>query len=227
MLPMPPRPIRLLTAAICACILLSALATGVLAIVVPPKPAWTLMAFEVVMAVSCSLALPFARGAYRDGPGLALTCFAGAVFAGSVLGYLSAQGVLGTHSLKLWLLARVALAGLLGLFAAAVVLVRNPRSWGGLIKGLLLLSPHALIVVLFGLQRYGPGSVKSGLDRLLGVFAPLTRPAEGVAEAMRMGGLIVIAIIAGGLLCAGLHLIIRSFEICRDDESAVAKPRPA
>lgn len=227
MLPMPPPPVRMLTAAIAAVVLLSALATAVLAIVVPPKPAWTFLAFEIVTAACCALALPFARGAYREGPGLALTCFSGAVFACSVLGYLSVQGALGTTSLKLWVLARVALAGILGASAAATVLIRNPRSWGVLAKGIAFLAPHIAIVAVLGMKKSGITPLMSLADRMIGLAGPVLGPAEGVGAAVRMGVIIVIALILGGLFCAGLHLVIRAFELCREPQTQAATPRPA
>ncbi|MCC6679004.1 MAG: hypothetical protein IT436_17905 [Phycisphaerales bacterium] len=217
----------MLTAAICAIVLLSALATAVLAIVVPPKPAWTFVTFELVIAVCCALALPFGRGAYRDGPGLALICFAGAIFAGSVLGYLSVHGVLGTTSLKLWVLVRVALAGVIGAAAVGIVLIRNPRSWGVLAKGLALLSPLLVIAAVVGARKLGVPAITRAADKLIGLTAPLTQPGQGLGEAIRLGAIIILGVIAGGLFCAGLHFIIRAFEICREPEAQQSAAQPA
>lgn len=219
MLPMPPRPVRMLTAALCAIVLLSALATAALAIAVPPKPAWTFFAFEVVIAACCALAIPFARGAYRDGPGMALTCFAGAIFAGSVLGYLSIQGALGTHSLKLWVLGRVAAAAVIGGSAAFIVLIRSPRSWGVLIKGLLLITPILAVAAPSVAKRLGIGPLNRIAEKLISLAGPLTQPADGINETLRLGAIIVLGVIGGGLFCAGLHFIIRAFEICREPDA--------
>lgn len=227
MLPLPPRPVRMLTAAICAFVLLSALASAVLAIVVPPKPAWTFLAFELVIAACCALALPFGRGAYRDGPGLALACFSGAIFAGSVLGYLSVHGVLGTTSLKLWVLARVALAGLIGAAAVAVVLVRNPRSWGVLAKGLVLLAPLGVVAAIGGARKLGVPAITRAADKLMALTAPLTQPSQGIGEAIRLGAIVILGTIAAGFFCAGLHFIIRAFEICREPEAQQSPAQPA
>lgn len=214
MLPMPPKPVRMLTGFIAAVVLLSAIAMVVLAIAVPPKPLWMVAALEVVVALTCVVAIPLARGGYREGPGLALACVAGAVFMCSALGYFSAQGVVGTVSLKPWIAARVALAGLLGASAAMTVLIRNPKSWGVLVKGVLLGLPPAVMAGLI----------------VLGKAGALMKSNEGAAETIRIGAIMVGGVIMGGLFCASVHFVIRAFEMCRGSTElapTVASPATA
>lgn len=209
MLPNPPKSIRLLVGFVAGATLLSALATAVLAIVMPPKPLWTLLGFEILTAVLAAMTLPAARGAYRQGPGLALTCFAGAFFTATVIGFYSGQGQLGSW-FKLWAVARVGLALLLGVCAALTVLIRNPRSWGLLAKGLLLALPPLALAVLLVLGRAG--------------F--IMNERDGLAETLRIGGLMVLGVVVGGFFCASVHYVIRAFEVGRpaEDRDPAAPP---
>jgi hypothetical protein len=186
-----------------ALVALSALA-GVIAAPLAPRlvettaPAWWLFAFELLALVAGVAGLFAARPAFAQAPGLGLLCVAGMIVASSVCGYLGVQGSFGPHSLREWLLARLAAGGLIVLAAAYAVLSRNPRSFGSIARGLACLAP---VVVLGGLAFWKRAAVMGVLNDL-NAF---------IRIAISITAMLAVA----ALVCAGVHLLIRAFEACR------------
>lgn len=179
-----------------AAVLVSAAGGGVLA-VLAPRPYWAWLGFEVVVGVACVQGLLFAGGRFRDAPALALACVAGGVFLASLLGRLSVLASVSGLAKDPWTLGRVLAAGLVGGSAAWLVLSRNPRSLGYLVRGVLC------GVVPAGAAAYA-----------LGPWRGLV-PVGSLHPALVWGGGLVLGIVVGGLFCASVHCLIRAFEMGR------------
>jgi len=198
---MPPplnNPLRLSIALLSAAAFGSALFGAVLAVFVVEPAAWMWMGFELVNAVVGVLGLLLAAGRFRLGPALALVCFAGTLFVGTVFGRI---GVMGEPSIAglfrdPWIIGRVVLAGGLCGCATVAVLSRSDRGWGLLIKGL----------VVGGVALAGMGAMvvtKGGW---------LTRSSAGGIEVVRVMALFVVAALLAVGISVGVHLVIRAFE---------------
>lgn len=203
-LPPVPRIILLLSVLTGAVVSLSALVVGGGAVLMPflvagGRPAWLLFGFEFVVLVAGVLAVLFGRGRYREGPGLALAAIAGTVFIGSACGYISVGKQLGTMSLTPLVALRVLLAGILAAGGAWCVLSRDPKSWRCAVLGVLLGLPAAALagsLVIGAARRVLMGFVSGG----------------GIVQT----GIAVLGIaVAGGMLCASVHLIVKAFEMGR------------
>ncbi len=200
-LPPVPRWAALAVRVVCGGVLISALAAAPASLMMGSRPVWGMFGFEVVIVIASAMGL-FIRGRlFRDGPALGLLCIAGAVMAGSGLGYLSLGGgmrggQLGATSMLPLVGVRVLAAGTLGLLAAGIVLSRDSGRWRTAIRGVLLLAP---VVVGAGLWW-------------VGVLDPMVSAIGGMPGVFRALILLCVSLIAGTLLCAGLHVVIRSFE---------------
>ena len=223
------RPLGLALGAVCALVGVSALAGAPLSLFAV-KPLWYLLGFEIVVLIAAAYGLLIAMGKFSDGPGLALLCvaatFAAASFfgnqsatnrdgpsfnlmAGPVLGYISKNK---EHTIDrliggvtLFLMLRLAAAGLIAVGAAWVVLQRRPReSLPSLLKA----------------GAFGAG--------LLGVMAAAWKLRSQTAN---LGGFaatmiaLVVGLLALGLLSATVHFAIRAFELGRIRDEP-PRPRP-
>ncbi len=168
-----------------------------------------MLGFEFVIVVAAALGIPFARGAFREAPGMALLCIAGAIFAGSVLGYLSLNPrTLGSVSATPFLLARVAAAGVIVAGAALNVLSRSRRGQVLFVKGALLGAP----VIAGAAMPFFPAG-RRVIDAILGM---------GTTPTLVLG--LAAALVLGGLLCASGHMVIHAFELGRVPDSDADAP---
>jgi hypothetical protein len=182
-----------------AAILLSALAGAPLAAIAPDKPAWPMLGFEVVIALAGIIGLFLGFTRPTQSPGLAMLCVAGTVFLCAALGYLSVGGSLGSFPMKLWLLLRLALAAITGAAAAWAVLGSRPgETLPKATVGIALLAPSAAAV----------GLVVTGTLPKLASLVPASVPSGVLLTAG-----VLIGTAAAATLCAGVHKIIRAFEI--------------
>ena len=195
------RPVRLVVAVASAVGLVSALAGMGVAIFVLQPPAWMMFGFELVSMVAAVFGVGVAMGRFADGPALTLLCIAGVWGTGTLFGRVTAIHHPGLRTLTTdpWVLGRVVLSVLVLAAAAYAVLMRNPRSWLVLIRG----------VVLGGLALgiLGAGWALRG--------SAVLRTVSGPLEILRIVGLFVAALAVGGLLSVGGHLVIRAFEMGR------------
>lgn len=171
------------------------------------QPYYLLMGMELCIALAAALGVLFARGFFREGPGMALACVSGTIFVASILGYLSvpnAQMTMsggGTIGLKPFLMGRLILAVLLGVGAAWLVLSRNARSWSYVARAALTGVPLAVIGFVGFKGRTWLSSGGAGVPAWVGWI-----------------GAIVLACVGLALLCACVHCTIRAFEMGRREE---------
>jgi hypothetical protein len=225
------RPVGLVVAVVCALVGVSALIGAPLSLFAF-KPLWYLLGFEIVVLIAAVFGVLVAIGRFGDGPGLALLCvaatIAGASFfgnqsgtnrdaknfnpmSGPTLGHISHNS---EHTIDrliggvtLFLVLRIAAAGVIAAGAAWVVLVRRPReSMSSLMKA------GAAGVCLLG--------VMIGAWKLRGMTASMGGFATTILG-------LIVGVVVLGLLAATVHFAIRAFEFGRvRDDSPGARARP-
>lgn len=226
----------------------------ILAVTLPQTPIWTLFGFELVIAVSSLLGVLLGLGRFREAPALALACVAGTILVGSFLGYRGSAGAVGSLSLKTWVVGRIAIGAVLAALAALTVLVRNRKSWGALCLGAMFGALPAAVALMFGLAVLGYGrpiapigglpTALSGTTTLSTPVAPpaakqpawldmsvrkftsigLFQPAKGGKESGRVVLLTVLGILLIGLTSAGMHYLIRAFQLGTLPDPAAPSP---
>jgi hypothetical protein len=202
-----PKLVRLVVGVLCAAVGLSALGLGLGAAFAGPKVVWVLLGFEVVTLAAGVIGVLFALGRFREAPGLALACVAGTFFVAAVLGYVGSGRQLplaeGGIALKGMLLARLAAAMVVGGGGGGLVLARDRRSWGYLIKSAALGGP---VLLALGVYAASPVRVRGALDSL---------PGWLVAVGLIVGGLLGIVMVS-----ASVHLLVRAFELGKLEEGS-------
>lgn len=195
------RPVRLVVGFASAVGLVSALGGMGVAVFAITPPAWMMLGFEVVSVVAAVFGIGVALGRFADGPALALLCVAGAWGGGTLFGRLTAIEHPGLRALATdpWILGRGVLSAVVLAAGGYAVLMRDPRSWRVLIRGVVL-GGLALAIVVGGWAMRG---------------SALLRPATGPLEVLRIVMLFVAALVVGGLFSVGIHLVIRAFELGR------------
>ena len=179
------------------------LAIGAIALVglgaAASPPVWFVVGFEAVVLITAVFGILFGLGRFPQAPAMTLALLAGAVGLCSVLGYLSTSvtgHTVGPLPLKPVVGLRLALAALLGLGAVVATLGLSPRLWRRALVGVALAAiPTALGAVVL----VGPGRPLIGAIGSLGVA--VTAAAATVAFLAWVG-----------LVSAGAHLVITTFE---------------
>ncbi|MFT3686102.1 MAG: hypothetical protein QM783_14475 [Phycisphaerales bacterium] len=207
-----PRPIPILIAGLGGVTILTALA-GVAMAVMQRPPAWFFLGFEVVVVLAAVFLILLGIGRIKEGPAITLICAAGAIGAGSLLGWQATGKQINGHSIT-WLVGvRGLIAAVLVLAAAADVALRAPsRTFPKIGWGLVFAFP-----LLGGLACWKVGLLGSVIGRVAGNSQPLA-----------FGLWMVVGIIGGVLLSAAGHLLITGFQagVKASDEPAPA-PKPA
>lgn len=161
--------------------------------------AWFVLGFEAVVGVIAVIGLLFGRGRFPQAPAMTLAMIAGGVGLCSVLGYLStgaAGYAVGPVSMKLVLAARLALAGTFALGAVAAALGGRGGAWARVAVGaILVVAPSAAVAVAFS-----------------DVGEPLVRRIAAMGPAVAVGAAATAFLVWVGLVSAGGHMIITSFE---------------
>lgn len=173
--------------------------------------AWGLFGFELlvfaggVMTLLVSTRRVRVAGAYP----LALLCFAGTLVVASVFAiHVDARSLIGDNHPGIipWvdrtLLVHLLLIAGLVLVATLDVYRREPRSWGLALRSAILLIP-VLVLVLYA-QRAGWLTLED---------------SSGELSPVRMIAMILGGIVVGGMLSAGVHLLIRSFEVALPEKN--------
>lgn len=176
------------------------------------QPYYLLLGMELCIGLSGAIGVLFARGFFREGPGMALACVAGTFFVASFLGWLSVpNGTMtmrsgGSQSLRLFLVVRLGLAVVVGLVAAWAVLSRNVRSWHYVKWAAMTGVPLAGLALLAFKGR-----------------AWLSSGGGQVAAWVAWVGAIMLASLGLALFCACVHCTIRAFEAGRKTNNALTK----
>ncbi|MEQ8769810.1 MAG: hypothetical protein RIB60_04800 [Phycisphaerales bacterium] len=205
--PPAPTPIRwgvLLASLAAGCV---AAAGAVYALVGFERPVLGMFGFELVAAIAGVLGVMLGLGRFREGFGLGALCVAGTFVAAALFGlYLDANANVssaeGTRMVKLAILAHVGFGGAIAALGGIAVLLRSKRSWGMLIKGVLIASPAVLIAAW--LQRTNASALTTELG-----------PNASMARAI---GVVMGAVVLMVLFSVGAHLCIRAFETTRPDD---------
>lgn len=215
-----PSGLRLAIAILSTLVLVSSIATVVIAWAVAGRPSWALLGFELLTAMAGAFGLAAAAGRFSDGPGIALACVAGTVLASSIFGYLGTTGQIGDWKLHSWLIGRATIAGLIGLVAAWVVLRRTPGASLLAARGAIYTAAAVgfvgLLALFDGEIRPSGGSARLvshavltvaalGAIPICAVFAIITlgskaRPDDAVPKWMRLFGQLSLPIVATALL---------------------------
>ncbi|MEZ6233841.1 MAG: hypothetical protein R3B68_06590 [Phycisphaerales bacterium] len=204
-------------------------------------PVWTALGFEVVVVVAGVLGVLLGLGRFREAPALGVLCVAGVFGVASILEYTGSSGDLAGIPLRPWMLARIAIAAILAGVAALLVLQRDRRSWGMLVKAGVLGAVPGVAALVFALAAIGYGRplptpaspttqapttqatatsapVQAGrspaiVDNAVRAVmnSPLLRPAKGLGEALRIVGLTLLGIVLIGLTSASAHFAIHAF----------------
>jgi tetrahydromethanopterin S-methyltransferase subunit D len=169
---------------------------------------WLLTGLESCIVLGGVFGVLFGLGKFQEGPGMAIACVAGTVFAGAVLSWVSVKSGLTLHgggaaSPKPMLFARLAISGALGALAAFEVLKRSRQSVHYILRALATGVP--LLAIALAGWRFG------------GSIAGAAAPAWIVWTVV-----VVVATLACVLFCACAHCVIRAFEVGRLD----APPAP-
>jgi hypothetical protein len=192
-----PRPIPTVLAALGALVILSA-AVGIVLTFTQTPPAWFFFGFELVVLLASGFLVALGMGKIKEGPAITLLCCAGAIGAGSLLGWKGTGQQINGHSIT-WLVAlRGLVAAALLLAAAAELALRDPkRTLPRLAWGVALTLPLLAMAAL-----YYNGTLSSVIGRL-GVNYP----------ALAFGVWVVVGVIAAALMSAAGHMLITGFTI--------------
>jgi hypothetical protein len=161
----------------------------------PPRPAWFMLGFEALVALTGAMGLVWARSETLSRSSLMPLCVGGVCLLMSLLGYLSVKGQLGGYGLKPWVAFRGLLALTLGIAAMVNALDGHRDLWRmlgrGVAAGMLLLVGSAVTY------------------HFRGTLGNINGPAR---LALTLVGLAA----AGVLLCYAGHVIIRAFQIAQE-----------
>ncbi len=214
-LPTPPAFVRFAAVGVSLLLGLSCLPVLYLTLLGADRTLWFSTMFELLVLGACVVGVLAGLGRFRDGWALALACSAGTVLVCGVFAFVEIRANFRTDAdiaplLKPILAARLAAAALIGLLASVAVWSRNPRSWRLAFVGIAMLLPVIGVVVL---ARLGTG-------------LPLSTPRETPgAEAVRIAVWLLAGVIGIGLVSAGGHLLIRSYELGRPENAGTEAPK--
>lgn len=169
---------------------------------------WPMLLFEPVVAGCGIVAACVGLRIQKSSVPMALATAAGCAAVAGFLSTVSGRNTLGGSMLVPLLGVRLAIAVLLGVWAAWLVLGPNRRAWERLLVGTVLLVAGA---GLSSVAFIGPAKPLRDWLLSLGGF---------VASAAALVGFIVFVI----LVAAGIHLVVRPFEMALDADRPQPKP---
>lgn len=187
-------PMKLMTTLLGGAIIVASLVLLVMCVITTPF-AWVLFGFEAINLIAGVFALVLGLRGRADA--LALACLGGTVFVGATLGYMGTNPpTIGDMPLIGWTLARLAMAGGLGVLAVLLTLQADRSAWGRLIKGVILGLP---VVGVLGAMSLG---------RIRG---PVTDLAMGLPPVVQTLGAVVLFLVGVVLISSSVHLTISAF----------------
>ncbi len=163
---------------------------------------WNLLLLSIVNLAAGVTGALLGLGRFAHGRSIALIAIAGAVGAGSLMGFIEANPNLVAapawrDAARVWIMASLGCAALLVVLAAASALARRPRdTLPRLAKGIALCIPVAL--VLAG-----------------GMLLPAGTPGPAKAAYWLVGSVAMLVFAS-----AGGHFLIRAFEVVGPPEDA-------
>lgn len=164
---------------------------------------WGSAGFLIIMLVATLFGVLLGLGKFRAGFGMAAFATAATILGGAIFAWRDLASNVGRDAdigpkLMPWLGFEAICALAILLAGGAAVLIRQPRSWGMLVKGLAYLVPAA---ILLGVGYVGLGKI----------------PTEEGGRAIALGVLLAGGAIIGVLVSIGGHCVIRAFEITADE----------
>ncbi|GIW73514.1 MAG: hypothetical protein KatS3mg103_0036 [Phycisphaerales bacterium] len=189
-------------------LILAGLAGIALALLGASTPLWMMLLFEPLALGAGVVVLAVAVGLQRHHQPMALATAAMCLAVAAFLSALAAQNTLGSARTMPLMAGRLALAGVLGLWSAGMVLGPDRQAWKRVAIGtvcLLLAGLMALVMVA--------GQTKPIRDALLSM-------GGFIASAIVLVGFVVFV----GLVSAGVHLIVRTFELALDRAERPGSP---
>jgi len=196
-----PTPIRATIAILGGLALAASLVLCTICLVTRPF-VWVLFGFELIVLIAGFFTLGWAIRGARDGAPLALACLGGSIGVAAILGYVGTNPpVVGSMPLLPWTLGLLGVATAQGLLGGLLVLDRDQRAWGRLIRGVLLGLPVAALLAAMAV-----GSVRQGVVGWL----------SELPGAVQAAGVLVAFLLFTGLLSASVHLTIAAFAEAKD-----------
>lgn len=205
--PDPGRAIRTLTLLCSAAIGLSVLPVLYVTLFAGPAKLWFSTLFELTVLGAAVVGVLAGLNRFRDGWALGLACVAGTLVVTTVFATVEVRANFRDDPsigrlIMPYAGLRLAFAGIIAGLASFAVWRRNPRSWGLVLRAVLVLLPVGAV----------------GAWLVLGNAGILTTPvASPGGEAVRIVGMLLGGLIAIGLVSVGGHLLIRSYEVGRPD----------
>jgi len=197
-MPRVPRVILLVAAALGALLGLSVV-YGMVQAFSGSRTNWAVFGFEAITLLAAGFALIHARGRFTHAPALLYANIVLVVVVSTGLGLVS----LGLPPRKVlvhpFMLARLGIAAAYGVLILAVVFRARRSLW----------------------LRFAMGGILTALPLLASAGAWMTRsswlaPTQGITRIAITSAAIIGSLVAIGVLCAGVHQLIRAFELGSD-----------
>jgi len=174
------------------------------------RPNWAVFGFEAITLLAAGFGLVHARGRFLDGPALLYANIVAVVVIGTGLSLVSLGFPPRQVLVHPFMLGRLGLAGVYAMLAIGVVFRTRRSSW----------------------QAFAIGTTLTMAALGLGGLAWVTRgswfmPTTGIARIITTTGALLGAVVLSGLFCAGVHFVIRAFELGHAHNAQPGKPAPA
>ncbi len=191
-----------------ALLALSALLGLILASFSVDSLVWPMLLFEPVI-LGCGIALVLAGLGYqRAGLPMALATIAGCTAVAGFLSTVAGRNTLGSTLLVPMLGGRLLIAAALGLWAVVLVLGPRAAAWKRFALGGLLLGAGAALASL----------------AFIGPAKPLRESLVAAGGFVSSAAALVLFVVFVVLVAAGVHLIVRPFEMALDAKKAEKAP---
>ncbi len=183
---------------------LSALVGLFLALFAVDNLVWPMLLFEPIVLGSGLVLVLAGLGFHRDNLPMALATTAGCLAVAAFLSTLAGRNTLGSGILVPMLGVRMVLAILLSVWAACLVLGRRGHAWRRVILGGVLLAAGA------GIASLG----------FIGPAQPIRESLVDAGGFVASAAALMLFIVFVVLTAAGIHLMIRPFEMALDERKS-------
>lgn len=206
------RGFRKLVGGFCAVVALSAVAAWVAAFALSTTPAWQLLGFESVSFLAGVIGVLWGFGRLRTGPAMTLLCLGATIVVGAYFANLGALGQIEVagrdHGIPLrpYLLARLAIGGMLLLASAWITLSRMPSSFSLLARAAVWGMPLAIGSLVWKLKG---ASISSALDSWPGWVS------VGLYGVLGIVGIVCLTVSG--------HFVLKAFELASEKAQPVGR----